>query len=74
MMVYGSLLVLITLFFNFFNFFYYIYKHVFKVTIKIIFHHSTCSKTACKIYKLSIMMDVRGVGGHTKSYALLLIG
>ncbi len=52
---YGSLLVLITLFI----------EYILKVTIKIIFHHS---KTVCKIDKLSILMAVRGGGGHAKSY------
>ncbi len=58
---YGSLLVLITPFI----------EYVFKVTIKIIYHHS---KTVCKIYKLSILMDVRGGGSHTEFYVLLFIG
>ncbi len=58
--VYGSLLILITPFI----------EYVLKVTIKIIFHHS---KTVYKIYKLSILMAVRGGGGHTKSYVLLFI-
>ncbi len=57
---YSSLLVLITPFI----------EYVLKVTIKIIFYHS---KTVCKIYKLSILMAVRG-GSHTKSYVLLFIG
>ncbi len=57
---YGSLLVLITPFI----------EYVLKVTIKIILYHS---KTVCKIYKLSILMAVRGDRGHTKSYVLLFI-
>ncbi len=57
---YGSLLVFITPFIEYFL----------KVTIKIIFHHS---KSVCKIYKLSILMAVRGGGGHTKS-VLFFIG
>ncbi len=36
-----------------------------------IFHHS---KTGCKIYKLHILMAVKGGGGHTNSYVLLYIG
>ncbi len=58
---YGSFLVLITRFI----------EYVLKVTIKIIFHHS---KTDCKIYKLSILMVVKGGGDLTKSYVLLFIG
>ncbi len=56
---YGSRLVLITPFI----------EYVLKVTIKIIFHHS---KTVCKIYKLCILMTVKGGGGHTKSYVLFI--
>ncbi len=59
---YGSLLILITPFIE------YVLKV--KVTINIIFHHSN---TVFKIYKLSILMAVRGDGGHRKSYVLLLI-
>ncbi len=51
---YDSLLVIISPFIEYFL----------KVIIKIIFHHS---KTVCKIYKLSILMAVRGGGGHTQS-------
>ncbi len=58
---YGSLLVLIRLFI----------EYVLKVSIKIIFQHS---KTVCKIYKLSILLAVRGGGGHTKSHVFLFIG
>ncbi len=58
---YGSLLVLLTPF----------VEYVLKITITIIFHHS---KTVCKIYKLSILIAVRGGGGHSKSYVLLFIG
>ncbi len=58
---YGSLLALITPFI----------EYVLKVTIILFFHHS---KTVCKIYKLRILMAVRGGGGHTKSYVLLFIG
>ncbi len=58
---YGSILILITPFI----------EYILKVTIKIIFHHS---KTLCKIYKLSILMTVRGGGGLTKSDVLLFIG
>ncbi len=60
MYCYGCLLVLITHFI----------EYVLKVTIKITFHHS---KTVCKIYKLCILMAVRGGGGHTESYVLLFI-
>ncbi len=56
---YDSLLVLIASFI----------EYLLKVTIKIIFDHS---KTVCKIYKLSILMAVRGGGGHTKSYVLFI--
>ncbi len=45
-------------------------EYVFNVTIKIIFYRS---KIVCKIYKLSILMAVRGGGGHTKSNILLFI-
>ncbi len=55
---YGNLLVLITLFI----------KYVLKVTIKMIFHHS---KTVCKIYKQSILMAVRGGGGHRKLFLFI---
>ncbi len=44
---YGSLLVRVSLFI----------EYVLKVTVKIIFHHL---KTVCKIYKLSILMAMRG--------------
>ncbi len=56
---YGSCLVLITPFI----------EYVLKLTIKIIFQ---LSKTVCKIYKLSILMAVRGDGGHTKSHILFI--
>ncbi len=56
---YGSLLELITPFI----------EYVLKVIIKIIFHHS---KTVCQIYRLSILMAVRGGGGHIKSYVLFV--
>ncbi len=53
---YGSLLVLITPFI----------EYVLKVTIKIIFHHS---KTHCKIYKQSILID--GCEGWWRPYKSL---